>query len=599
MTLDEKLQEISNLHKTDLNCNIFSVYDYDGATLTELLCQFFTKINECVDLSKSTLDLSKWLVNEGLSSEVALKLSNWVNDGTFDTIINQNIFTDLNNKIEGCKNDLQNTTTNLNDIVSEFKKDINSNIDNFSLNTSMGNLNVETSFIYPTDKISLAGTSTWSYYDDNQFPEYYPSVSMTKDGRLLFSGNVKIESPLILKDNMVFLGTLYHFSIESHEGIPMRGTFIGINDNDHNDTCEIPFIVKPNGQILIKNLGENSKYYTRIDLNGASVNLYCHGEQTIQNNINEVVKLAQEKGDIAKQFIYFTDIHHDIKNYRRYEQLKAMQKVDNLLNLTCFVSGGDNIQEQTTKKMAINCHKDLYGTFKKDKFVHANGNHDINIMNDSNLYVHPFNIKPFINNTKTVYGGDDKYYGYTDYEKDKIRFVCFDTHENNFNNSTPSAGAYVSDDQLEWIKNNAFDMRNKKDWNVIIVGHIPPVEKTTSDDTVLPNRAKIRSLVESFKNGTGDFESQGAIKLCAWLCGHEHKDRVVNINGISYVYSLLSWSAQVGYQEPNQVYQTITRPYGTDYEFAFDIVSVVDIERKVYFHRVGRKTNLGHRVISY
>lgn len=93
------MKNIEQLKKKDLNCNIFSVYDYDGLTITELLCQFFTKINECIDISNETIDLAKWLVNEGLEIEVVKNLMLWLEDGTLENIINVNLFNTLNEKI--------------------------------------------------------------------------------------------------------------------------------------------------------------------------------------------------------------------------------------------------------------------------------------------------------------------------------------------------------------------------------------------------------------------------------------------------------------------------------------------------------------------
>lgn len=102
------MKSIEQLKKKDLNCNIFSVYDYDGLTITELLCQFFTKINECIDTSNETIDLAKWLVNEGLELEVAKKLMVWLEDGTLENIINVNLFKTLNDKINGLNTQLDN-----------------------------------------------------------------------------------------------------------------------------------------------------------------------------------------------------------------------------------------------------------------------------------------------------------------------------------------------------------------------------------------------------------------------------------------------------------------------------------------------------------
>lgn len=92
-------EKITELKKQDLNCNVFSVYDYDGLSMNELLCQFFNKINECIKTSNETIDLTKWLVNEGLTQEVVKKLLSWLEDGTLETVINENIFNDLSTKV--------------------------------------------------------------------------------------------------------------------------------------------------------------------------------------------------------------------------------------------------------------------------------------------------------------------------------------------------------------------------------------------------------------------------------------------------------------------------------------------------------------------
>ena len=96
MDLNKKLEE---LKPYQLNCNVFDVYSYNGLTMQDLLCQFFTKINECITVSNKTIDLAEWLVNEGLEIEVVKKLMLWLEDGTLENIINVNLFNSLNNKI--------------------------------------------------------------------------------------------------------------------------------------------------------------------------------------------------------------------------------------------------------------------------------------------------------------------------------------------------------------------------------------------------------------------------------------------------------------------------------------------------------------------
>ena len=103
---------MEKLKTYDLNCNIFDLYNYDGLSMQELLCQFFTKINECVDFSNSTLDLCEWLVNEGLKQEVAQELVKWLNDGTLENVINVSLFENLDKKIDSVVSQINITPDN-------------------------------------------------------------------------------------------------------------------------------------------------------------------------------------------------------------------------------------------------------------------------------------------------------------------------------------------------------------------------------------------------------------------------------------------------------------------------------------------------------
>src|SRR5699024_2891348 len=133
MDLNKKLEE---LKPYQLNCNVFDVYSYNGLTMQDLLCQFFTKINECITVSNETIDLAKWLVNEGLEIEVVKKLMIWLEDGTLENIINVNLFNTLNDKINGLSSQLEHivnidlATYLINSDITQAFKNALLNIDN-------------------------------------------------------------------------------------------------------------------------------------------------------------------------------------------------------------------------------------------------------------------------------------------------------------------------------------------------------------------------------------------------------------------------------------------------------------------------------------
>lgn len=96
MDLNKKLEE---LKPYQLNCNVFDVYSYNGLTMQDLLCQFFTKINESVNFTNDTLQLTKWLIEEGLSEQIANYVATLIADGTIEKLINEDLFESLNNKV--------------------------------------------------------------------------------------------------------------------------------------------------------------------------------------------------------------------------------------------------------------------------------------------------------------------------------------------------------------------------------------------------------------------------------------------------------------------------------------------------------------------
>ena len=103
--------DLKQLHQ--LKCELLKVYRYQGLTLQELLCEFYSHINEVINSTNGLIDIVDYLVGDGLSQEVASHLNQMLIDGTFDKIIN--------NKVDEL-------STNLNNQFNEMKKIIESNI---------------------------------------------------------------------------------------------------------------------------------------------------------------------------------------------------------------------------------------------------------------------------------------------------------------------------------------------------------------------------------------------------------------------------------------------------------------------------------------
>lgn len=121
MNKELALKTLESLKRDSLNCNVFSVYDYCDLSMQELLCTFFTKINQVVDATNKTVVLVDWLVNQGLSEEVAKKLDTWLRDGTLANIINETVFNELNRKVNANTQQIELNTrqAKINKLLSE------------------------------------------------------------------------------------------------------------------------------------------------------------------------------------------------------------------------------------------------------------------------------------------------------------------------------------------------------------------------------------------------------------------------------------------------------------------------------------------------
>ena len=100
------------------------VYDVEGYTTSEVLCEFYNKIHEVITLANETninneefkKVVSKkieYLLGEGLANEVANIITTMYNDGRLKTIITEQIFTEINNKINKNTEDIERNSSNI------------------------------------------------------------------------------------------------------------------------------------------------------------------------------------------------------------------------------------------------------------------------------------------------------------------------------------------------------------------------------------------------------------------------------------------------------------------------------------------------------
>ena len=96
---------------------INSVYGFNDYTLNELICKLAQKMDEVITQSNESFNYLDWLKGQGLSDEVIKIMVEWKEDGTLETLINQNLFNGLNNKIDDVNTELATIKNNSKKII--------------------------------------------------------------------------------------------------------------------------------------------------------------------------------------------------------------------------------------------------------------------------------------------------------------------------------------------------------------------------------------------------------------------------------------------------------------------------------------------------
>lgn len=113
---------IKELENKCLKPILYSVYGNDlcGDTSQDLLSNMVAYINEVIgqtnDNTKLVQGLYDYVKNQGLSEEVAKQIQIMIDNGTFDRIINQEVFGDLDSRVSVCEEGVKNNTTSIGDI---------------------------------------------------------------------------------------------------------------------------------------------------------------------------------------------------------------------------------------------------------------------------------------------------------------------------------------------------------------------------------------------------------------------------------------------------------------------------------------------------
>ena len=191
--LSQKLVDTIDFLKQSISK--ISVYDLNYYSMAELYYGIAKKMNELIEMyhefgvsiSEEIIkqnECLQYLLNDGLNKEVVNKINQMVADGTMDTIINTNLFNELNSQIK--------------EIDTQTQKIVNNDIkfkENFLLKRNpYGTYENASSFSVVTNsdnKVQVLGISpkndkTLATYDNRDIVGIYNSVSTNKDNIFVF-----------------------------------------------------------------------------------------------------------------------------------------------------------------------------------------------------------------------------------------------------------------------------------------------------------------------------------------------------------------------------------------------------------------------------
>ena len=130
-----KQSTIEKLQNLAVSMQLVTVEDMQKHSIPQLVTMIANKMNELIqevyrfegdvsDVVKTQNDNIQYLLGEGLHLEVATVFENWMNDGTFDTLINQSAFKKVNDRIDETNAQLT-TKAKSSDVVLKGKATLN------------------------------------------------------------------------------------------------------------------------------------------------------------------------------------------------------------------------------------------------------------------------------------------------------------------------------------------------------------------------------------------------------------------------------------------------------------------------------------------
>lgn len=307
--------------------------------------------------------------------------------------------------------------------------------------------------------------------------------------------------------------------------------------------------------LLVRNIGgivqsgDFQKYYERqTTVNAIDQVPTSYWWDYMDKKIEEIRAAEQEllSGDA---FIFITDVHwgdnHKVspKLIEQIKQKTGVQKV--------FFGGDVPIAYGTAEKMMSDTidFNNQFRPLKRSRDLYSViGNHDFTIKSsatDSSGITLP------VNEAYALFGREfERYtnikqntmYYFVDNKAAKLRYIFINTEESVDPTIPWGVQAKISQDQADWLTNEALDV--PAGWGIITIGHVPIHKSATSYSSKLDilkqvfegynARQKLDITSVDGVTATTDYTNAGG-EVVAYLCGHNHKDQSFTDQGINYI----------------------------------------------------------------
>ncbi len=279
----------------------------------------------------------------------------------------------------------------------------------------------------------------------------------------------------------------------------------------------------------------------------------------------------------------------------------------------------------TPNKVAYHNAKKFFDLAKKSKspFIFAKGNHDLNDWNNipENVLTDKDWGNLFLNYAEETYGvkrqtrknGEKSTWHYFDIKKKKIRVIALDMMDTDKTVANEKGRCkyyggkswYISNEQMNWVVNEAlnFDDKKDKDWGVVLTMHMYPKNiefHANAADVLLDICAAFNqqgTYSYSYQHEENSFfdmeinadftryakEAKKPVMIC-WLLGHDHERKNFVRKGINIIYIIHGCGSVIS-SDPR-----VARISGTCTQIAFDVVNIDTRHRKIRVFAYGATT---------